>query len=515
MAVSWTEQASRFKSPLRVVVAFLLRSRETQAKRAKSKTNEIQRLRKAVAEYEWEIASLGEQLANQNAELKRRRNENEQLRKQPLKLPADPPLPNHKYGPIMIALCVNLACRIGLRPVPDVLALVFQSLGIDAKPPTWSAVRTWVQRVGVAAAKRPVEEADDWIWMADHSNQIGPEKTLVVLGMRASGMPPPGQPLRHEDIRVLEIMPGTRWKRENMAEVYQQLAERCGTPLALLTDGAVELRDGADGLEKDGKKPVLLGDFKHHAANVLKKIVGGDESFSEFLTRLGNTRSAIQQTELGHLTPPSPKPKARFMNLAPILRWAGMVLWQLSHPHSEARRGITAARMNEKLGWLREFRDDIARWSQCQAVVSASLTWVNEQGMFAGAGCSLRDQLHRLEIIPTAKHVASRRVTARLLRFVREAESKVPAGRRLPMSTEILESSFGLYKQLEGQHSKGGFTSLLAGFGCLLQPSTPESIRRDFAEVSVKDMQSWVQSKLGSTLTSKRQVAYQEYRSAA
>jgi hypothetical protein len=37
------------------------------------------------------------------------------------------------------------------------------------------------------------------------------------------------------------------------------------------------------------------------------------------------------------------------------------------------------------------------------------------------------------------------------------------------MSTEILESTFALYKQLERQHSKGGFTSLLAGFGALLK----------------------------------------------
>ncbi len=33
------------------------------------------------------------------------------------------------------------------------------------------------------------EPADDWVWMADHSNQIGPEKALVVLGVRAARLP--------------------------------------------------------------------------------------------------------------------------------------------------------------------------------------------------------------------------------------------------------------------------------------------------------------------------------------
>ena len=97
---------------------------------------------------------------------------------------------------------------------------------------------------------------------------------------------------------------------------------------------------------------------------------------------------------------------------------------------------------------------------------------------------------------------------------MRQQESKLEAGQRLPLSTEILESSFGLFKQLERQHSKGGLTSLLAGYGCLLQPSTPESIRSDFARVSVKDMQAWVSDKLGKTLTSKRQTAYREFRRA-
>jgi hypothetical protein len=86
---------------------------------------------------------------------------------------------------------------------------------------------------------------------------------------------------------------------------------------------------------------------------------------------------------------------------------------------------------------------------------------------------------------------------------------------RVPLSTEILESSFGLFKQLERQHSKGGFTSLLAAYGSLLHTSTPESIRRDFAQVSVLDMRAWVREKLGQTHASKRQTAYQEFRNAA
>ena len=70
---------------------------------------------------------------------------------------------------------------------------------------------------------------------------------------------------------------------------------------------------------------------------------------------------------------------------------------------------------------------------------------------------------------------ASRDVAHRLTEFLKASESQ-PRG-RLPLSTEVLESSFGLYKQLECQQSKGGFTSLLASFGSLLRPTTPQSIQ--------------------------------------
>ena len=246
------------------------------------------------------------------------------------------------------------------------------------------------------------------------------------------------------------------------------------------------------------KTPLILGDFKHDAANVLKKVLGADNRFAPFLTRLGQTRSVVQQTELAHFTPLGQKPKARFMNLSATLRWALMVSWHLAHPRSQARDGITAARMIDKLGWLRGFRDDLRRWSQCQAVIDAALTFINEQGVFAGAARALlthwRTQPgHAAADRPLTP--ATRQVMARRLHFVRQAErqlARLPPGSppRLPLSTEILESSFGLFKQLERQHARGGFTSLLAAHGCLLQPATPQSIRRDFA-VSVRDVRQW------------------------
>lgn len=506
MCRSWTNHWSKFKSPLRVVVQTLIRSRAAAAEkreRSKRERDEAKRL-----------------LARQQAELERQRREIEELKRQvrkleaekrdletaPARVPDDPPLPNHGYGPRLISLAVNLARAVGLRGAERTMRILFDWLGIPWKIPDFTSIRGWMQRLGIAALEAPVDKADDWVWLADHSNQIGPEKVLVVLGVRASRLPPPGTPLKHTDVRLLAARPGTSWKREDVAKVYDELAERHGPPRSVVTDGAVELRESAECLKTRRSDTIALPDFKHKAANLLEQQLARDPRFAEFDTLLGRTRSAIQQTELAHLTPPGRKRKARFMNLDRYLDWGATMLWLLEHPHAESRRWTTPERLEEKLGWLRSFADDLAGWRECRQLIGAGLTLINERGLFRGAARRLRTTAAGLT------HAVSRRLAAQLLRFVRDAERQLKPAERLPMSTEILESSFGLYKQLERQHSKGGFTSLLPAFGALLAPATPETVRAAFAKVSVKDAREWVRHNLGDTLTIKRQRTYREYR---
>ena len=503
-------RVGQYKSPWRVLAASFLRSRETQTLRVRRKSAEIEELRRLNQQLQRDIGNTNAELAEQRRQIAQLKTENQQLRQQPPLLPHDPPLPNHEFGPKMISVCVNLAMKVGLRASMTSMEIVLDWLDVKVRLPVWTTVRTWLMRLGVAALEEPVEQADDWVWMADHSSQIGQEKALAVIGIRASNMPPAGVAIRHEDVRLLLLEPAVNWKIDDVAAAYERLAVKAGHPLAVITDGASELRDSVKTLKKQRKGTILLSDFKHFAANVLKKAVGGDERFAEFTSKTGQTRPAIQQTELAHLTPVSLKPKARFMNLSATLKWANMVLWHLAHPHSAARQEITTSRMIDKLGWLRKYRDDILRWSRCQEVVSMSVTFVNEQGLFRGATDQLAELLTSLKMCDVSRTVADR-----LLEFLLAHERKLTDGRRLPMSTEILESCFGLYKQLERQHSKGGFTSLLSSFGALLQGATPESIRESFARVSVKQMQRWVSSNLGTTVASKRQTAYAECKTVA
>lgn len=510
MSESSFKQAQQYKSRMSVVAGFLFRSRQTHARRGKKRNEKLHQLRRENAGLRRGQSESNQRLHQKDVEVQRLRAEIARLRMEPVRIPDDPPLPYHTYGPKMISLCVNMSKAIGFRATQAALKLVMQWLSASHRVPNWTTIRGWLCRVGVAALDAPVEPADDWVWLADHSNQIGAEKILVIQGVRASKLPPAGQPLQHHDVRLLAVIPGLQWKREDVAREYTALEKRIGSPLALLTDGAVELRESAAVLGKGGKSVHLLRDFKHAAANVLRRVVGKDKQFNSFMSCVGQTRCAVQQTELAHLTPPVHKPKARFMNLAATLRWAEMVLWQLDHPQGAGRRDITEARMEAKLGWLRSFCEDVKRWSDCQSAVSRSLTFINEQALYTGAAADLKGILSDLPM----EH-SSGQVVEQLVQHVADAEQHLGEGIRLPMSTEILESTFGLYKALEKQHSKGGFTGLLAAFGALLHQSTPKTITEGFARVPVAAMRHWIMENLGTTLAARRRAAYAELKAAA
>lgn len=509
MNASWPTFLSNCKSRLSALGRSCFLGRAA----AQEKCRDIrQELYQARAEAAWHAAEH----ARCQAELQRAQQRvaaltAELAQPRPVTLPLGTPPPGMHYGAGLIELCVNLARTLGLRPTVRALKIVFQWLEVKVKLPVYQAIRGWMQRLGLRRMQQP-RRADGGVWIVDHTNQIGKEKVLAVLRV-PDNRPRDAGPLRQQELEVLAVLPGERWKREDVLAVYQQTAQQFGVPRAIASDGAAELQEPIGWLGellpktrgKRGNPPLALRDPKHFLANQLERLLARDPAWQEFTQQLGSTRSAVQQTELAHFTPPALKLKARFMNLAATLRWANVVLWHLAWPDSLSRQGITAARLEEKLGWLRAFAPQLRAWQACQEVVSTALAFLNTHGLFRGAAQQLQQRVAKFQRQPLSK-----RLIQALLKFMRGSESQLRTRERLPLSTEILESCFAQYKQLEQQHSKGGFTSLLLALPVLLRPTTAAEITASMTSIKVADVQAWQRQHLPRTLTARRQLLYRE-----
>ena len=82
--------------------------------------------------------------------------------------------------------------------------------------------------------------------------------------------------------------------------------------------------------------------------------------------------------------------------------------------------------------------------------------------------------------------------------------SKVPSGRRMAGTTEILESSYGKLKIVEGSQSESGFTSLVLVWAALFGTTTMNTLKAAMVTTPTKLVHRWVCENLGLTVQSKR-----------
>jgi hypothetical protein len=404
----------------------------------------------------------------------------------------------------MVHLVVQIVCTgVALRAVPRVLQRIAAEWGQSGPVPHWTTVRLWMQRLGHAVLTAAKEHAEDWSWLVDHSVQIGQDKCLVILGIRLTALPPPGTALGTTDLELIALVPRPSWTAQAVDATLQEAVAQTGVPRVIVDDHGGDLTGGVQLFQERHPETLEVYDIGHKAACVLERRLESDPRWSEFQRRVGQTRCAIQQTELAFLVPPGPRPKARFMNLGPLLGWGRKVLGVLDEPSAEVLGWVSGERLQEKLGWLLELRDALDEWSQWQAVVDAVVGLVVCRGLDRGTARGL------IAALPASLRASSRALAAELVRFVRLQSRPARPGERLPGSTAVLESCFGKFKVLEKEHARGGFTGLVLALGALLAEATKETIVEAFAASHTQDVWDWCHENLGTTLFAKRKLAFQ------
>jgi hypothetical protein len=358
----------------------------------------------------------------------------------------------------------------------------------------------WLLRIGLAALRRPKVIAPDWVWMIDHSIQIGQCKVLVILGIRQSNFPE-GRPLRHRDMEPIALMPMTNSNKDAVADCLEKAVASTGVPRAILDDHGADLHGGVELFRKAHPQTDEFYDIKHKAACLLKSRLEKDPRWKAYATQLGQTKFALQQTALACLTPPSQRSKARFMNLDKLVAWGVKTRALINDRSNIERLRFPAGSVQPKLDWLDEFHAPLAEWSAWLAMINGTLNLVRQRGLTVTVGRDLEAEL------PQASGSVGE-LRQRLIEFLVDESSKVRPGERLPGTTEVLESCFGKLKALEDGQSKSGFTGLVLSLGAMVSNWTTDTIHHALEQCRVRNVLDWCRDHLGTTVQSQRHQAY-------
>lgn len=96
----------------------------------------------------------------------------------------------------------------------------------------------------------------------------------------------------------------------------------------------------------------------------------------------------------------------------------------------------------------------------------------------------------------------------KLLEFVDENAALAGEGESLPGSSEVLESIFGKYKNMQGESGQFGVTGMVLSIGALIGRVTIESVRTALESISADHVKAWEKKHLGSTVGAQRVAAF-------
>lgn len=406
-------------------------------------------------------------------------------------------------GVIQLFLSFVLYGPTSLRGASGTLSLVqsllFPRLG---GAPTANCGRLWLLRIGLYELKRQKEIADDWLWIVDHTVQIGTVKCLLVVGCRLSRWQDQRRPLQLQDLSLLALEPVQKSDAKLVERQLKDVVPLTGVPRAILSDGASELKRAIENFGNDHPESAHLYDIKHKAALILKRVLAGDERWSKFLKQVGQVRKQVLQTTLAFLLPPAPKEKARYMNLGVFVTWAQKVRHYLDAPVVPEGMTLEIERLNLTFNWLREYDLALAEWAAVMRVVATSLEYVRNEGYHQEATNELRKLLDSISPDPL-----SRRMADELLQVIEEQSAHAQPTERLVGSSECIESLIGKGKRLEGQQSRSGFTKMVLGLGAAVVNPTKEFIQEALEKISTKDVLEWSNQKMGLSLQAQRRLA--------
>jgi hypothetical protein len=402
---------------------------------------------------------------------------------------APPPRGGH-YSCSLVSCFVDLYVQTSasLRGAAAAFAVVVRHFHLDLPVPSYTTIRAWVLRLGCYALVRPLPQDAPWLWIIDHTIQIGVKKLFVIVGCPLCDVPFGQRCLSLADLHLVALVPMEQSNQYLVNAELEKASQRTAAPRLIVSDQGPDLLKGIELFQQRHGNTVAVGDIAHHGANVLENRWEREPRWQELLHRFAQTNQQIRQTADAFLLSPTLRNKARFMNVGPLLRFACRVLKLLKRekPNEKAQ---------QRYGWLLEYEEDLARWLEQYDLVDKTIKRVRLHGLNGGTLVELEKEWGAESEQRGTKMVRGH-MRAYVWKNVRQAEE----GETLVGSSEVLESAFGKLKAKVGESGKGELTGMALTLGAILGQHEEEEVRQALDAVPQKKAESMIARLLGPTL---------------
>jgi hypothetical protein len=345
----------------------------------------------------------------------------------------------HTYWNSFISITLSFlhVASLSFSGTAHALQILQEKGNLDRAPSVETCIQ-WEMKTGLYKLTRSKVEANDWVWIADHVVNKGAHKCLLVLGVRMSVLEARKDfTLRLSDLEPMGVVPMKVSNGKLVAEELEKILETNGgrPPLAIVKDQGSDLRCGGKSFCKAHPGVIDIHDVPHKIACLYKRLLEDDVNWSQFTRECASFKKRMQLTESAHLAPPNQRSKARYHNVDVLVDWA--IKWL---PYCD---------MNKELGWLKKYEKQLIEWCQLVEAGRKVRDIVRREGVSQECYDIVSEQLVSISRLPMAEQFA-----CSIIDFLEEEGSKVPKGKRVLGSSEIIETAFGMHKNVSGRGPK-------------------------------------------------------------
>jgi hypothetical protein len=351
-----------------------------------------------------------------------------------------------------------------------------------AKAVSHQTVSDWVKTAGLAMYKEARGKLRasgmKYAYIIDESITVGSQKLLLILAIPASH---PGHALKHEDVLVVGIFVAKSWKAEDVSKKLQEVTAEIGyKPEYVLSDNGHNLVKAATSMELPHHK-----DIGHTLGLFLEDAYDGNAEFNEFRELMRKARLKYHLTPTAYLLPPNQRSMARFMNLFQWVDWAVRLLYNFQKLSDEEKLAFA---------FVPAHKDLITELGCAMECYTYVLQRVKNEGLSIKLCKELSIYIARNHIYPNNARLTG--VMMKVWDYLRNEASLLKPGQTHNLSSDIIESIFGIFKQKKSPNHLYGvtpFVLFIPAHTAIVGMHDTKSVdfKRVFSDYHQKDVDDW------------------------
>ena len=269
---------------------------------------------------------------------------------------------------------------------------------------------------------------------------------------------------------------------DDVKKMIENVAEEVGRPPEyVVSDCGTNLVKGVSGSGQPHHR-----DVGHCLATCLKKVYGDDPDFKDLTEKVGRTRHWSLDRDLAPLKAPNQRAIQRYMNIFPWTEWAGKIL--------DVYYRLTP-KERFHLGFVQRHASLVEELSEVCRMLKAVMEVLKTRGLSLGTARECTATIARMQSSCGGRRVSA--ISDMLTQYLsRELKLVAPGDGPHNISSDIIESCFGIYKGRRSPDKMAGITSLI-----LTMPLYPYmrdgekwnhiDIKGKFTTTTITDVRKW------------------------